>query len=75
MNVAERMDNALKALTFRWSASSIEEEGCRYCNVIRDVTASLKAVSNPHTSAAIKELTAFYADCSLPTHDIEKLRL
>jgi len=34
-------------------------------NVIRDATASLNAVSTPHTSAAIKESTAVYADCSL----------
>jgi hypothetical protein len=53
MNVAERMDKALKALTFRWCAFSIKEEGCKYCNVIRVATASLKAVSTPTTSAAL----------------------
>ncbi len=76
MNVAERTDNALKALTFRWSASSIEEEGCKYCNVIRDATASLKAVFNPpQLQPQLKNQQLFMPIVAFKTHDIEKLRL
>jgi hypothetical protein len=53
------MDNALKALTVRQSACSIEEEGRKYRNVIRDATASVKAVSTPTTSAAIERTKSF----------------
>jgi hypothetical protein len=69
------MDNALKALTFRWFASSNDEEGCNYCNVIRDATASLKAVSTPTLQPQLKNQQLFMPIVAFQTHDIEKLRL